>query len=155
MAWLIPAIAGCVAVAVMTLVLRRSRFFGLPETQMIRAIGSWITKDYKSSLKPGFAVHMIAGIGFAYFYSQLLATAPKMDTSAAIGFWDIVVVCTLIGAVHGLLVTLFLVIAVAQYHPVERFQRLGPGDMAAHVIGHIVYGFTVGVLLAWLPTVLG
>ena len=154
MPWFVPAIAGFAGVIVMTLALRRSRFFGLPETQMIRAMGSLITKDPKTALMPGFVIHASGGIFFAYFYSLILSTAPGVEPGA-IGFWIVVIVCTLMGVVHGLIVTLFLVISVAQYHPVEEFRKLEAGDMAAHVIGHIVYGFTTGVMLAWLPTVLG
>lgn len=154
MTWLVPALAGFVAVLVMTVVLRRSRFFGLPETQMIRAIGSMITKDPKNALVPGFIAHTCFGVVFAYFYSYMLSTTPAGEPGA-VGFGLVVAVCTLMGAVHGLIVTLFLVIAVAQYHPVNEFRKLNGGDMAAHVIGHIVYGVVVGVMLAWLPNVFG
>lgn len=154
MPWFVPALAGFAGVIVMTVFLRRSRFFSLPETQMIRAIGSMLTKDPKTALVPGFIVHMGFGIVFAYIYQLFLSTAPGMEPGA-IRFWVLVIVCTMMGAVHGLIVTLFLVISVAQYHPVEEFRKLEAGDMAAHVIGHVVYGLTVGVMLAWLPRVLG
>ena len=154
MPWFVPALAGFAGVIVMTIFLRRSRFFSLPETQMIRAIGSMITKDPKTALVPGFIIHSAFGILFAYVYHMLLSTAPGVEPGA-IGFWVVVVVCTMMGAVHGLIVTLFLVISVAQYHPVEEFRKLEAGDMAAHVIGHVVYGFTIGIMLAWLPKVFG
>lgn len=154
MSWFVPAIAGLVGALAMTASLRRSRFFGLPETQMIRAMGSFVTKDPKSALWPGFVLHLLGGMTFAYLYKLLLSTAPGVQPDA-IGFWNLVAVCTLMGGVHGLIVTLFLVIAVAQYHPVAEFRKLDGGDMAAHVIGHIVYGFVTGIMLAWLPSVMG
>ena len=146
---IVPLIAGLAGVAVMTLFLRRARFFHLPETQMIRAIGSMITKDTERALLPGTLIHTVAGVFFAYFYAFFLTTAPDAQQSIVL----VTVVCTIIGFVHGLMVTLFLVISVAQYHPVEQFRKLEPGDMAAHVIAHVSYGATVGFLLGWLPTV--
>ncbi len=153
MEWLVPGIAGILGVLVMTLLLRRARFLRLPETQMIRAIGAMITKDASRALWPGFLVHLSAGIVFAYIYALFLSTAPTQG-EGGMGLFLMVVVCTLMGFVHGLIVTLFLVISVAQYHPVESFRKLEPGDMAAHVIGHIGYGATVGFVLGWLPGVL-
>ena len=155
MSWLVPGIAGLIGVAVMTFFLRRARFLHLPETQMIRAIGSMITKDPKKALLPGTIIHTLGGVLFAYGYFLFLKTAPDAGGSIFI----IVVVCTMMGFVHGLMVTLFLVISVAQYHPNERFRKLDPGDMAAHVIAHIAYGATIGWLMAglpvWMPSVFG
>ncbi len=145
---IIPAISGMVGVLIMTFFLRRASFFHLPETPMIRAIGSMVTKDASTALLPGFVAHMIGGIFFAYIYAIFLSTAPTAEKfPAAI----LIVVCTIIGFVHGLIVTLMLVISVAQYHPVEEFRKLEPGDMAAHVIAHLMYGVTVGFGLAYLP----
>ncbi|MDJ0841657.1 MAG: hypothetical protein QNK37_34440 [Acidobacteriota bacterium] len=149
---LVPGISGFLGVLVMTFFIRRARFFHLPETQMIRAIGSMITRDSANALWPGFVAHTIAGIIFAYVYWVFLETAP-VET----GFPHavLVVVCTMMGFVHGLIVTLILVISVSQYHPLPEFRKLEPGDMAAHVIGHIAYGLTVGLGLAWLPELFG
>ncbi len=144
--FLVPAVAGLCGVAVMTFFLRRARFLHLPETQMVRAIGSYVTKRADNALLPGSIAHAAAGIVFAYIYRYLLTTVPDYGESVATP----IVVCSIMGLVHGLIVTLFLVIAVAQYHPVKQFQRLDPSDMAAHVIAHLTYGATVGVLLVLL-----
>ena len=142
-----PAIAGLAGVMVMIFFLRRARFLHLPETQMLRAIGSMVTKDPATALKPGAIIHILGGVVFAYIYAAFISTAP--------GAWEhpglLVVICTMMGFVHGLIVTLFLVISVAQYHPVKEYRRLEPGDMAAHVIAHIAYGVTLGITFAWLP----
>ncbi|MCB1041971.1 MAG: hypothetical protein KDC35_03480 [Acidobacteria bacterium] len=142
-----PLIAGIAGVVVMSFFLRRARFLHLPETEMIRAIGSAITKRVDNALLPGTIIHTAGGVLFAYVYSFLLSTAPDAAGSMMV----IVVACTLMGLVHGLVVTLFLVITVAQYHPIDEFKKLEPGDMAAHVISHIAYGLTVGICLGVLP----
>lgn len=146
-----PLIAGLAGVMVMTFFLRRARYFHLPETEMIRAIGSSITRRADNALLPGTIIHTAGGVFFAYVYSFLLSTAPASGDSLMV----YVVACTLMGLVHGLVVTLFLVITVSQYHPLEQFKKLEPGDMAAHVISHIAYGLTVGLCLGKLPVMFG
>ena len=151
MNFLIPGISGLVGALVMTLFLRRARYLGLPETQMIRAIGSFITKDIETALWPGFFAHLGAGIFWAYIYAFMLSYAPTEEGHVA----TVAVVCALMGLVQGLMVNLFLEIAVAQYHPVEEFRKIEPRDMAAHVVSHITYGATVGFLLGYLPKLMG
>ena len=153
MTLLIPGIAGLMGVLVMTLLLRRARYLWLPETQMIRAIGSVLTKDAEHALMPGFVVHTTVGVVFAYIYYLFLSTAPALPEGGK-GIAVMMVVCGVMGLVHGLIVTLFLVISVAQYHPVAEFRKLEPGDMASHVLGHLGYGLTVGFCLSWLPMVM-
>ncbi len=55
---------------------------------------------------------------------------------------------TLIGTFHGITVGLLLTVAVADHHPLEQFRAAGPAVAISHVIGHIVYGFFVGLLFA-------
>ncbi|CAM2064323.1 hypothetical protein SCOR_03070 [Sulfidibacter corallicola] len=148
----VPGISGFIGVLVMTLFLRRARFLHLPESQMVRAIGSMITKNYDTSLIPGTIVHFTVGTFFGYVYWFLLQTAPEQQHWHTMVY---VAACGMMGLVHGLVVTLFLVIAVAQYHPVERFQKLTPNDMVSHVIAHLAYGITVGFFLSSLPGMLG
>ena len=142
---LTPAIAGVAGVLVMILFLRRARYLHLPETQMIRAIGSAVTKDAGNALWPGFAIHLVMGILFSYGYMLLLRTAPVEGVLSLRGH---LIVYGVMGTVHGLIVTLILVITVVQYHPLEEFRKMEPGDMASHVIAHIAYGVTLGVVMA-------
>lgn len=149
-----PLIAGIVGTLVMTFFLRRARFLHLPETQMVRAIGAMITRDEKKGFIPGVFVHLIAGVIFAYGYAFLLSTLPHQagsDPASAGALLALTAMCGLMGLVHGLIVTLGLVIAVAQYHPVEKYRQLTPEDTASHVIAHVFYGITVGLLLSYLP----
>ena len=58
-----PLIAGIAGVVVMSFFLRRARFLHLPETEMIRAIGSAITKRVDNALLPGTIIHTAGGEG--------------------------------------------------------------------------------------------
>ena len=142
-----PLVAGIAGTLIMTFFLRRARFLHLPETQMVRAIGAMITRREENSFMPGAIAHTLAGIAIAYGYAFFLSTLPTQSG----GLLVLAAVCGLMGLVHGMIVTLGLVIMVAQYHPVERFRRLTPEDTAAHVIAHVFYGLTVGLALSYLP----
>lgn len=145
MDYIIPGLAGFMGTLVMTFVLRRARFLHLPETQMVRAIGSFITRDFNNALIPGTVVHLFMGTIFAYVYAALLDTIPMEQNHP----FFVVISCTFIGLIHGIVVTLFLIIAVAQYHPLEQFRAFKPEDTAAHVLGHLAYGLVVGLILGY------
>lgn len=151
MSFIIPGLAGFFGVLVMTFFLRRARYLHLPESQMVRAVGSLVTRNYETSLVPGTTIHFGMGILFGYGYSILLSTVPMTGGNPLI----VIALCSFMGLVHGLIVTLFLVIAVAENHPLERFKSLTPGDMTSHVISHLAYGATVGFFLTGLPTMMG
>jgi len=151
---IVPAIAGLIGVIVMNIFLRAVKIFNVPESQMIRAIGSIVTKNADTAMVPGTILHAIGGLFFAYVYYVLIHFTPEISNEMEGGAVIFMFICGLIGIVHGLLVTLFLVISVAQYHPLERYRSMEPSDMAAHVIAHGAYGATVGFMIGWLPTVL-
>jgi hypothetical protein len=145
MGFIIPGFAGFLGTLAMTFVLRRARYLHLPETQMVRAIGSFVTRDYNNALVPGTVIHLFMGTIFAYLYAALLDTIPMEQNHP----FFVVISCTFIGFVHGIVVTLFLIIAIAQYHPLEAFRKFQPEDTASHVIGHLVYGLVVGLIMGF------
>jgi uncharacterized membrane protein YagU involved in acid resistance len=109
---------------------------------MIRAVGSIVTGSYENSFYVGLIVHYAVGISFSFLYTLIIAVAPIQTPGST------EIIAGLTGVVHGLMVGLLLMVEVAEHHPVERFQRVGLGVAVSHVIGHIVYGLTVGFILA-------
>jgi hypothetical protein len=59
-----------------------------------------------------------------------------------------VLICTLSGPFHGSVVSLMLVVLMAEHHPLERFREAGLRVAVTHVAAHIVYGFVVGGALS-------
>ena len=114
------------------------------EADMVRAIGSLFTRSEENAFWPGLVIHYSAGIFFASVYSILLRVAPVVTAESAVAL------TTAFGLVHGIVVALLLIIAVAEHHPIERFQKPGAGVAIAHILGHVIYGFFVGVTLVWL-----
>lgn len=109
---------------------------------MVRAVGSVYTKSYEGSLMPGLIIHYFNGILFGLIYSFMLSFAPVLTPGAS------VIICGLTGFVHGLIVGLFLMVMVAEYHPMPEFRQAGPDVAIAHVIGHIFFGIAVGTVFA-------
>ena len=134
-------LAGLAGTAVMTLLMRLIGRLGRAEVDMVRAIGSVFTGSLDRSLLVGATLYTLGGIVFALLYALVMSFVP-VD-----GFWAIFGVCTLLGFVHGFVMSLLLVVAVAEHHPVERFRDVGFSVAFAHLVGHVSYGAGVGAIL--------
>jgi len=142
MNFLMVGLAGFLATTAMILVMTFIHKMKWANADMIRAVGSMITGSYEGSFYFGLIAHYSIGIGFSFLYTLLIAVAPIHTPGST------EIITALVGFVHGLMVGLLLMVEVAEHHPIERFQRAGLGVAVSHVIGHIVYGLTVGVVLA-------
>lgn len=137
-------LVGLMATAIMSVFLSLVHKRGWANGDMIRAVGSAITRSDEGALIYGLIVHFSLGAFFAFFYSFCLNFSP------AGSFFSVIAVCTAVGFFHGLLMILLTIIIVAEHHPLERFRRLGPDAAIAHLIAHILYGICVGLGLALL-----
>lgn len=142
-------LAGLIGTGAMIGVMSLIHKMKLANADMVRAVGGVYTKSYEDSLLPGLIIHFFNGIAFALLYSFLLSFSPVLTPGTAM------IICGLTGFVHGLMVGLFLMVMVAEYHPVVEFRSAGPDVAAAHVVGHIVYGITIGAVFALGWTALG
>lgn len=113
----------------------------LANGDMIRAIGSGITGSEKRAFSIGLVAHLIAGTFFGFLYALCLSFAP------AIGLFGYVLVTTGLGFFHGLVMCMLMIIAVAEHHPLEKFRSFGPAVAVAHLIAHVVYGASIGLIL--------
>jgi hypothetical protein len=112
------------------------------EADMVRAIGSLYTEEEEGALPVGLVVHMTGGVFFAFLYALLISVAPIPPTSPGAVF----LVCLLAGVFHGFVVSIFLAVVVAEYHPLKRFQKAGVDVVLSHLAGHVAYGATVGLV---------
>jgi len=55
----------------------------------------------------------------------------------------------MIGLFHGVAVGFLLVVAVAEYHPLKKFQEAGVEVAIAHLVGHVIYGVIVGAVIGY------
>lgn len=109
---------------------------------MVRAIGSLYTRSHELSLVPGLLAHYSAGLLFAFGYAVICAFAPVRTPGS------VVIISMMTGLVHGLTVGLLIEVVVAEHHPVEEFRTAGFPVVIAHLVGHIIYGTTIGICMA-------
>ena len=141
---LLIMLAGFVATLAMTLVMGFIHGLGLANADMVRAIGSLFTRKYENAFWPGALAHFGAGTIFALLYAALGGLAPLPVSSGV----ATVIMMTIFGAFHGFAVSIILAITVAEYHPLEQFRKAGGDVVVSHFVGHLVYGFFVGLILA-------
>ena len=134
------AIIGIIATSVMSSVLLLITRLNISNVDMIRAIGSIYTKAKHTALLPGVLVHFTAGIMFCHLYLILFHIFPISIGNPFI----YVVLGTLSGMVHGVIVSLLLMILVAEHHPLKEFRRAGFDVAFYHLLAHVVYGFIIG-----------
>jgi glucan phosphoethanolaminetransferase (alkaline phosphatase superfamily) len=133
-------LAGLIGTAVMTASLYAIHWRGFAEADMMRALGSIITRSESNSLPYGMLLHFLSGIVFAFLYVIVWSTLPLTELR------HYVLLGLVTGFAHGLVVSFMLVILVAEHHPLPRFQNAGIGVALAHLGAHVVYGLIVGVV---------
>jgi hypothetical protein len=138
--------AGIVGAGGMSLFMWLATRFHLANADMLRAVGSILTKRYENAFLPGLLIHLAMGAGFSLVYAAFIGLF------GANSFASYIVLGAAFGIFHGLVVSFTLVVLVAQYHPLERFQSAGVEVAAAHFLGHVIYGLIVGTILGFTKT---
>jgi Family of unknown function (DUF6789) len=133
-------LAGLIGTAVMTASLYAIHWRGFAEADMMRALGSIVTRSEGNALPVGAVLHLFSGILFAFVYVIFWSMLPIVE------FQHYVLLGLVTGFAHGLVVSFALVILVAEHHPLQRFQRAGMGVAIAHLLAHVVYGLLVGIV---------
>lgn len=134
--------AGFVGTTVMVLVMGMIHGFGWADADMVRAVGSLYTRREKDSFTVGVMIHYTAGLFFALLYALAVAFAPLPVHSPK----SVFLLCTVFGLFHGFFVSALLVIEVAEHHPLQRFRKAGLGVVLSHLVGHICFGASVGLV---------
>lgn len=134
------ALAGVIGTAGMSIALWGISHTGIANAAMIRAIGSLFTRSYEDSFGLGLTVHFIVGIILAFIYIALISLFEPESLAGAIAYGG------MIGLAHGVAFGFLLVVAVAEYHPLEQFRKVGLEVAIAHLIGHVIYGVLVGAV---------
>jgi len=145
---ILAIVAGLVGTALMSLVMWFIHERGWANADMIRAVGSLVTKRYDNALLPGLLLHMAAGCIFALFYVYIMR-------ATGITHWFVLMQIGLaIGTMHGAAMV-FILMAMAEKHPLEQFRTAGPAVGWAHVVGHMAYGTGVGLAVGLIGPRLG
>jgi hypothetical protein len=111
---------------------------GFANGDMVRALGSLVTRRYENSLPVGWVIHFSAGSAFALIYAQALEMTGFPTATL------VVLICAVFALFHGSIVSLLLVVIIAEHHPLERFRQAGLPVAITHIAAHLVYGLVVG-----------
>src|SRR5215217_8634267 len=136
---LLTALSGFLGTTAMTALLWLLTGFRIADVDMVRAIGSLITRSLHKALLPGLLVHFGAGILFSYAYAYCLSipTQSTMEGYTGLGAF--------LGFMHGLVVSIALIVLVAEHHPLQRFKKAGFQVALYHLLAHVLYGAVVGL----------
>lgn len=137
-------VAGLAASAAMSAVMYALTITNIANGDMIRALGSMLTRRKEGAILPGLLTHLIAGAMFAFPYAVILSLTPETAMGAKTG------VGALMGFFHGFVFSFMLVAMVAESHPLEEFREVGKSVAVAHIVGHVAYGAVMGVMVALL-----
>lgn len=133
--------AGLISTVLMCLVLETTTRLKLANADMVRALGSLFTGNYNNALRPGLIFMLLSGIFFGFIYYAIISYFVPEPGIATI------LAGLAMGLFHGMVVSLALVVIIAEHHPLERFRKAGFEVAAAHLGAHIVYGFSAGTLI--------
>jgi hypothetical protein len=131
--------AGLIATAGMTFLLWLIDKTGKVNANMVRAVGSAITRSVETSLWPGLIIQFISGIFFAYLYIFALNSLQLTEVTS------LVIAGGVIGFAHGFAFS-FIMVILAEHHPVEKFQGASFQVAIVHFVAHIIYGMLVGLV---------
>ncbi len=138
------AIAGLVGTVLMSLTMGLITVTHITNADMIRGVGSLVTKRLDNAFPVGLLLHLIAGALFAVPYTYVLRSMPVISPGTQIAGGGA------LGAFHGVAMAFILMALVAEKHPIERFRKAGVEVAAAHIVGHVAYGMGVGLMSALL-----
>lgn len=133
-------VAGMVGAASMSVVMGAIHASGYANADMIRALGSLVTRRSEGSFATGLGIHLLSGMLFAIPYTAILGAFPAMSLLMSTGLGGVM------GLMHGLVMSLALLSVVSRRHPLERFREAGVEVAIAHIAGHVAYGLAVGAL---------
>ncbi|MBC7692935.1 MAG: hypothetical protein H7222_14325 [Methylotenera sp.] len=136
-------ISGLISTLAMEMVMRLTTGMKLANADMVRALGSLVTREYRTALLPGLLLHVVFGVVFAFFYASVVSFSPA-HTSASI-----ILITTILSIFHGLAFGVLLVILVAEHHPLPMFRTVGLRVVLAHLAGHVTYGFCLGLMFVF------
>jgi hypothetical protein len=140
----LAVVSGLTGTLAMTSFMTLTSQSGFANADMIRAIGSLFTKSLKNSFKTGLIIQTVSGVIFALFYTIIITSLNLRGVLGIAGAG------TLIGFFHGAVVAFMLVTAVAERHPLHKFQQAGFTAAFIHWAAHVFYGLAVGLMIGFI-----
>ena len=138
--------SGLLAALLMGLVGFFLQFLGIHRADMITSVGSLFTKSQKPALGVGWVVHLAFGALFAFAYAFVWSYFPDATLNVFL------VLGAVTGFLHGLVVSIMLVIEIAEHHPNPEYRKIGFTIALSYIGTHVIYGLALGLLLGTFQT---
>jgi hypothetical protein len=154
--WAGWAVFGLIATSGLTAVMIAAQMAGLSRIDLPLMLGTIVVADPDRARVAGFAVHLVIGQGFAFFYAAGFAALGQAT------WW----LGALFGLAHAAIALTILVPLLPGMHPRMASERAGPSSTAAleppgllalsygrqtplvATAAHLIYGALLGVFLA-------
>ena len=137
-------LAGVLGTVLMSVTMGTIHAAGWANADMIRALGSLVTRRREGAFAAGLGIHLVAGALFAVPYTLILGALSGGGFLMTLGLG------ALLGLVHGIVMALVLLAVVSEKHPLEEFRETDFEVAVAHIVGHVAYGVGVGLVVAFL-----
>jgi uncharacterized membrane protein (DUF485 family) len=139
-------IAGLAGAVLMNLFLRWVGTSFEEPVNMVRVLGSFVTKSRETGVLAGTIIHLVFGVVFGVLYAWILvligAAAFPNSLFAGLGM----------GFAHGLLSSYAMMFVMDEKHPIGKYRNatfsIGLLYLIAHGIYGAVMGLSVGILFA-------
>lgn len=135
------AVAGGLGAGAMLLVLWVFTVSRLAKVRLVIAVGSVLTRSYEKAALVGGCVHAALGIIFGQLYTWALIAIGHPGIGSSM-MWG-----ALMGMFQGLIMSLVLIAAVAEAHPLEEFQQRSFAIAVSNWVAHVFYGLVVGAVI--------
>ncbi len=135
------ALAGGFGAAAMLLVLWLFTVSGLAKVRLVIAVGSLLTRSYEKAALVGGCVHVTLAVFFGQIYTWVLIAIGHPGIGASM-LWG-----ATLGMFQGLVMSLILIAAVAEAHPLEEFQQRSFAIALSNWVAHVFYGLVVGAVI--------
>jgi hypothetical protein len=137
---LLALLAGIIGAGGMNLFMFIVRRAGIAQADMVRAVGSIFTRSLKSAFSLGLTLHFLLGIIFAVFYFMAFSFLGLS------GLPESLIGGLVLGFIQGFVVSIILVVTIAEHHPMRAFRKSGMSVVVEDIIGHVIYGLLVGMV---------
>ena len=130
---------GIVGTFLMTGFLLLPRWMGWGKIDVVRAVGSLMTRRRERIFRLGLLLHVAMGILFAFLYAGFLNLS-HLPFNAMTGL--------LLGSLHGVIIMLLVCVMIMEHHPIAGYHEKGLGTGLSQLFAHMLYGATLGWIVS-------
>ena len=131
---------GLIASAAMFVLMELIGLSGTAKVDLIRVIGSFVSKRYEGSFWIGISIYLAFGALFGLIYTFFLSHLPSEDLTI------FMISGALMGFAHGLFASYVILIEISEIHPLMPYRQSAFQVALSYIVGHILFGVLIGAL---------